>query len=147
MKNNNTLVSINLILIITSLILSLFISGLGVSYLFLGLFTISLYFYESKKLKSSLFDSMVLLVSLPLFIIVLFYGYEPFFLFLDDEYYFSEAEFEKYENDFPSMEAYYYKKIYNEIFPTYQPVYNYWLPKWTNHGGDPSGRNISIFNS
>lgn len=71
--------------------------------------------------------------------------YEQISDFVYDE--ISEAEFEKYENDFPSMEAYYYKKIYNEIFPTYQPVYNYWLPKWTNHGGDPSGRNISIFNS
>ena len=94
MKSNNILVSINLILIITSLLLSLFISDLGVSYLFLGLFAITLYFYESKKLKSSLFDSMVLLFSLSLFIIVLFYGYEPFFLFSDDEYYFSEAKFQ-----------------------------------------------------
>jgi asparagine synthase (glutamine-hydrolysing) len=59
----------------------------------------------------------------------------------------TEAEFEPYIDDFPSMEAYYYKKIYDNIFPTYQPIYDYWLPKWTDHKGDPSGRNISIFNT
>ena len=94
MRNNNILFLINLILIITSLFLSLFISGLGVSYLFLVLFTVVLYYYESKKLRSSLFDSMILLVSFPLLIIILFYGYEPFFLFLDDKYYFYESKFE-----------------------------------------------------
>lgn len=135
MKNNNTLVSINLILIITSLLLSLLISGLGVSYIFLGLFTIALYFYESKKLKSSLFDSMVLLVSLPLFIIVLFYGYEPFFLFLDDEYYFHEAKFEHlrsfseltnsflFELDLDFNNYLYLLSIYFKTFGYHQFVY------------------------
>ena len=54
-------------------------------------------------------------------------------------------EFALFENSFPSIEAYYYKKIYNNLFPTYNPKYNYWLPKWTDHNGDPSGRNIKIF--
>lgn len=57
-----------------------------------------------------------------------------------------EEEYTPYKNKFPSIEAYYYKKIYNEIFPTYNPKYNYWLPKWTDHNGNPSGRNIKIFN-
>ncbi len=57
----------------------------------------------------------------------------------------SDEEFEKTER-FPSKEAYYYRKIYDNIFPTYQPVYTYWLPKWIKHGGDPSGRNVKIFN-
>ena len=135
MKNNNTLLSINLILITLSLLLSLFISGLGVSYLFLGLFTITLYFYESKKLKSSLFDSMVLLVSLPLLIIVLFYGYEPFFLFLDDEYYFSEAKFEHLSSFSELIKSYFFEldlnfnnylyllSIYFKTFGYHQFVY------------------------
>jgi asparagine synthase (glutamine-hydrolysing) len=54
-------------------------------------------------------------------------------------------EFYFYKNSFPSIEAYYYKVIYNNLFPTYNPKYNYWLPKWTDHNGDPSGRNIKIF--
>ena len=135
MKNNKTLVSINLILIITSLLLSLLISGLGVSYLFLGLFTFILYFYESKKLKSSLFDSMVLLFSLPLFIIVLFYGYEPFFLFLDDEYYFSEAKIESLRSFNKLIKSYFFEldldfnnylyllSIYFKTFGYHQFVY------------------------
>lgn len=57
----------------------------------------------------------------------------------------SDEEFKTFGNNFPSKEAYYYKKLYNEIFPTYQPVYEYWLPKWVKHNGDPSGRNLSIF--
>jgi asparagine synthase (glutamine-hydrolysing) len=57
----------------------------------------------------------------------------------------SEKEFDDYKHDFPNKEAYYYKKIYNEKFPNYQPKYDYWLPKWVNHNGDPSGRNLSIF--
>ena len=58
----------------------------------------------------------------------------------------SNDEFEPYKEDFPSKEAYYYKKIYNELFPNYQPMCNYWLPKWVKHGGDPSGRILNVFN-
>jgi asparagine synthase (glutamine-hydrolysing) len=45
----------------------------------------------------------------------------------------------------PSKEAMYYRKLYNDMFPTYQPVYDYWLPKWVNHGGNPSGRILQVF--
>ena len=47
---------------------------------------------------------------------------------------------------FPSKEAMYYKQIYNTFFPKYQPVYEYWLPKWVDHKGNPSGRITNIFN-
>jgi len=58
----------------------------------------------------------------------------------------SDEEFNEHRNLFPSKEAYYYKKVYDEQFPTYQPEYEYWLPKWVNHGGDPSGRILTVFN-
>jgi len=58
----------------------------------------------------------------------------------------SNEEYEPYQNQFPSKEAYYYKKLYDEQFPTYQPSYEYWLPKWVEHNGDPSGRILTIFN-
>ena len=58
----------------------------------------------------------------------------------------SDEEFESYKNDFPFKEAYYYKKIFDDIFPTWEEgKYEYWLPKWVDHGGDPSGRNLQIF--
>ena len=61
----------------------------------------------------------------------------------------SDKEFESQKHSplraFPTKEAYYYRKIYDEIFPTYQPQYNFWLPKWVQHKGDPSGRNLNIF--
>lgn len=58
----------------------------------------------------------------------------------------SDEEFKQNQTRFPSKEAYYYKKLYDEQFPTYQPEYEYWLPKWVNHGGDPSGRILTVFN-
>ena len=58
----------------------------------------------------------------------------------------SNDEFESVKNLFPNKEAYYYKKIYEDIFPpAYRPVVGYWLPKWTNHGGNPSGRIVSVY--
>ncbi|OUW95965.1 MAG: asparagine synthase (glutamine-hydrolyzing) [Pelagibacteraceae bacterium TMED237] len=48
--------------------------------------------------------------------------------------------------NFPSKEACYYKKIFDEIFPTYQPNFYYWLPKWIECNGDPSGRILKVFN-
>lgn len=57
-----------------------------------------------------------------------------------------DAEFEPYEYDFPSKEAYYYKKIFDSIFPSYQPILNYWMPKWVKCNGDPSGRLLNVFN-
>lgn len=45
----------------------------------------------------------------------------------------------------PSKEATYYRKIYDEMFPTYQPKYEYWMPQWGKHDGDPSGRILEVF--
>ena len=56
-----------------------------------------------------------------------------------------DEEWEVYRNDFPFKEAYYYKKIFDNIFPKWDIKYDYWLPKWVEHGGDPSGRNLKIF--
>lgn len=36
----------------------------------------------------------------------------------------------------------YYRKILDKHFPTFQPKIDRWLPKWVEHNGDPSGRNI-----
>jgi asparagine synthase (glutamine-hydrolysing) len=58
----------------------------------------------------------------------------------------SDAVFMKNKNKFPSKEAYYYRLIYDDLFPTYQPKYDYWLPKWVDCGGDPSGRVLEVFN-
>ena len=58
----------------------------------------------------------------------------------------TDEEYNRHSVEFPSKEAYYYKKLYNEQFPTYQPRYEYWLPKWVDHGGDPSGRILTVFN-
>lgn len=57
----------------------------------------------------------------------------------------SNEEFDTVKNSFPSKEAYYYRKIYNEIFPTYQPLYEYWMPKWVECNGNPSGRILDIY--
>lgn len=52
-----------------------------------------------------------------------------------------------YDKDrFPSREAQYYRMLYDKMFPTYQPTYEYWMPKWVKHGGDPSGRILKVFN-
>lgn len=58
----------------------------------------------------------------------------------DEEYYNSSILF-------PSKEAYYYKKLYDEMFPTYRPVYEYWMPKWVECNGEPSGRILDVYNS
>jgi asparagine synthase (glutamine-hydrolysing) len=58
----------------------------------------------------------------------------------------TDEEYSEHRDHFPSKEAYYYKKVYDDNFPSYQPEYEYWLPKWVNHGGDPSGRILNVFN-
>ena len=47
--------------------------------------------------------------------------------------------------NFPSKEACYYKKLFDELFPLYQPQIYYWLPKWVQCNGDPSGRILKVF--
>ncbi|MDB4413706.1 asparagine synthase (glutamine-hydrolyzing) [Pirellulaceae bacterium] len=48
-------------------------------------------------------------------------------------------------NKYPSKEAQYYRLIYNNHFPNYQPTYEYWLPKWSDHKGDPSACVLDIY--
>ena len=45
----------------------------------------------------------------------------------------------------PSKEAIYYKRIYDELFPSYDPKVEYWMPKWVESNGDPSGRILPVF--
>ena len=135
MKNNNILFLINFITLTLCLITSLFIGGLGLLYLILGLFSIFLYAFESRKLKSSLFDSMILLFTLPLLFIILFNGEEPFFLFLDDKYYFTQAKYESlrsyadlfqsffFELDLDFNNYLYLLSIYFKTFGYHQYVY------------------------
>jgi len=45
----------------------------------------------------------------------------------------------------PSKEALYYKRVYDELFPCYDPRLEYWMPKWVESNGDPSGRILPVF--
>jgi asparagine synthase (glutamine-hydrolysing) len=51
----------------------------------------------------------------------------------------SNEEFNSVKEKFPSKEAYWYKKIFNENFQRYRPEMYYWLPKWSD-SKEPSGR-------
>jgi asparagine synthase (glutamine-hydrolysing) len=45
-----------------------------------------------------------------------------------------------------TKEAYYYKKIFDELFPNRENVLtHYWMPKWTDTNGDPSATVLSCF--
>jgi asparagine synthase (glutamine-hydrolysing) len=56
----------------------------------------------------------------------------------------SNQEFENYKDIFPSKEAFWYKKLFDNYFPSFEnPIDYYWMPKWTN-STDPSGRLISV---
>jgi len=46
-----------------------------------------------------------------------------------------------------SKEAIYYKRIYDELFPSYDPKVEYWMPKWVESNGDPSGRILPVFDA
>ena len=65
--------------------------------------------------------------------------------FIDNK--ISDSEFEDHSCRFPSKEAFYYKKLYDQIHPNYQPKYEYWMPKWVECDGDPSGRVLKVFDS
>lgn len=46
------------------------------------------------------------------------------------------------KNKFPSKEAFWYKTIFDNYFPTFEkPIDYYWMPKWTN-ATDPSARDF-----
>jgi len=52
------------------------------------------------------------------------------------------------ENLTISKEAYYYKSIYDKLFPNYpKPIDYYWMPKWikTVNQFNPAGRALSVF--
>jgi asparagine synthase (glutamine-hydrolysing) len=57
----------------------------------------------------------------------------------------TDNEYLPFINKFNNKEAYYYKKIFDNIFPKYQPVFEYWMPKWINCDGNPSGRILDVF--
>lgn len=48
------------------------------------------------------------------------------------------------ENATVDDEEAYYRNILRKIYPNFNPVYERWLPKWVEHNGDPSGRNVSV---
>lgn len=49
-------------------------------------------------------------------------------------------EFKVYGKKFPSKEAYWYKKIYDEYYPNTENFIGYWMPKWSNNTIEPSAR-------
>lgn len=49
-------------------------------------------------------------------------------------------EFKVYGTKFPSKEAYWYKKIYDEYYPNTENFVGYWMPKWSNNTIEPSAR-------
>lgn len=47
-------------------------------------------------------------------------------------------------NSLVEEEELYYKNIFSEHFPNYDLKVERWLPKWVEHNGDPSGRNVQV---
>ena len=68
---------------------------------------------------------------------------------VSDTEYFNEVSKEFYNGfwiNSISKEAYYYKKIYNSMFPFYpNPIDHYWMPKWSGELTNPSGRVLKAF--
>ena len=56
----------------------------------------------------------------------------------------SDEEFAVYMIDFPSKEAYWYKKIYTAHYPVSNNFLRYWMPKWSNETKDPSARVLKL---
>lgn len=55
-------------------------------------------------------------------------------------------EFVKDEDNSTQNEAQYYKDVYNSHFSYFpKPIEKYWMPKWIDCGGNPSGRILKIF--
>jgi asparagine synthase (glutamine-hydrolysing) len=52
----------------------------------------------------------------------------------------SDIEFLKHKNKFPSKEAYWYKKIFDETYPNSNIKFEYWMPKWCSIKNEPSAR-------
>lgn len=51
----------------------------------------------------------------------------------------SDDEFQNYKESFPSKEAYWYRRIFEEQIPNYNLEVPYWMPRWSD-AKDPSGR-------
>ena len=95
MKNRvNILIPINVTLMLLTLLTAGITIDIKFSFIFLSLFSLGLYLYESKKLESTLFDSMVLCLSFVLLLTMFLFSNDPFYLFVDDEYYFNNAKYE-----------------------------------------------------
>ena len=60
----------------------------------------------------------------------------------------SDDTFEHYSVRFPSKEAYYYWKIFNEFFYGFKnPIPEYWMPKWSKEAnGNPSATVLNVYN-
>lgn len=62
----------------------------------------------------------------------------------------TEEEFNN-QNECPTMESYYYKKIFKNYFGEKRVniLPHYWQPKWTNQSGyvDPSARTLNVYNN
>lgn len=67
------------------------------------------------------------------------------------DYTISDEEFNtnktKYRlNPPPTKEAYYYRKVFDDLFPDRASVLkHYWMPKWTNTNGDPSATVLNCY--
>ena len=56
---------------------------------------------------------------------------------------------EEFENinkeiQYPSKEAYWYKKLFDRFYPNNQIIFEYWMPKWCNISHEPSARIIEL---
>jgi asparagine synthase (glutamine-hydrolysing) len=62
----------------------------------------------------------------------------------------SDKEFEDHRYNYdvvpPTKEAYYYRKVYESLFPNQVHIKEYWMPKWSQTN-DPSARTLTIYNS
>jgi asparagine synthase (glutamine-hydrolysing) len=45
------------------------------------------------------------------------------------------------------FEGQWYKEIFYDMFPAWNNIIEYWLPKWVNCNGDPSARVLNIYNN
>jgi len=64
----------------------------------------------------------------------------------------TDEEYNTYKDKFPSKEAYYYMKVFEEFYPNRSHIIdNYWLPKWNKDGKeitkyiDPSARVLDVY--
>ena len=55
-----------------------------------------------------------------------------------------DEEFGKHVIDFPTKEAYWYKKVYRMYYPVSNNFLRYWMPKWSSETKDPSARVLKI---